>query len=567
MDLFLQHPATGRLFYQQGRARFARILHGFRTPRRALLSLLAVVLAVVWISQALVGVCLRDAADPERLHRWLTVGLTGFAMWNLIKTMYRKPVEPFEWSAAEQEWLCAAPLSRGNLIRYRLGCVSAAAMVKSGISVSVMLPDLHFAALGFVGFYLGLMMIEVLRLAMEIFVDGLTPKQRALGKLVVGGALLATLLVAVNWYAGQWRAERFVHVVSLASWQCIQEGLQRIPHTTVGGLLCWPCDNLVARLIFADQMGWSVWARLSGAAALLWAMVHGLNWLDTWMRWTQQVRDRRNWKTLISAAARQPDSDRPGPARKRRRPSGGAMGALVWRQGNGCRYYRGPVLYALVLPMLCSLAPAWGPQTGWALVQAVILLLGFSSFFLLPTALKFDFRRDLDRISVLKALPLRPGQVVVAQLVVPVLVTSLFQLVTLVVAMLIKPFAPGLLLAAMALLLPFNLFVFALENLIFLLYPYRVTEESIRVFLRTILAFTAKGVVLGVVVAMGLLLQQGSAVLGQALSVSAPQLASLVIFAVTSFVLGLAGSSLVMAILARIFRNLDPSQDLSTATG
>ena len=46
---------------------------------------------------------------------------------------------------------------------------------------------------------------------------------------------------------------------------------------------------------------------------------------------------------------------------------------------------------------------------------------------------------------------------------------------------------------AVLVMIPINLLVFALENLIYLLYPYRVNQEGLEIFLRTMLTFTAKG--------------------------------------------------------------------------
>ena len=46
---------------------------------------------------------------------------------------------------------------------------------------------------------------------------------------------------------------------------------------------------------------------------------------------------------------------------------------------------------------------------------------------------------------------------------------------------------------AMLVMIPLNVLVFGLDNLIFLLYPYRVQQEGLEIFLRTMLTFTGKG--------------------------------------------------------------------------
>src|SRR5262249_60637648 len=45
----------------------------------------------------------------------------------------------------------------------------------------------------------------------------------------------------------------------------------------------------------------------------------------------------------------------------------------------------------------------------------------------------------------------------------------------------------------MLVMIPLNVLVFGLDNLIYLLYPYRVQQEGLEIFLRTILTFTGKG--------------------------------------------------------------------------
>jgi hypothetical protein len=564
MNLFRQHPATRQLLRQQSLARLHHMLYSFRTPRRALLSLIAVVLAMVWISQAVAGVFFRESADPLRLHRWLTLGMTGFALWNFVKIVFRQPVEPLEWTPAEKEWLGGSPLSRGHLVRYRLAAISGAALFKAAIFVGVMIPDLHVLAAAFAGLYLGLMAIELLRMAMEMVAWSMTRRQRRILQFVVATGLMLVIAAIIFWYVDQWRAGQFRQVVSLAMLQCTREGLQLVPQTAWGAVLCAPF-GVLADVILANRLDGSLAVRLLASLTTMALLVRALEITDRVTHAVRNHRERQAWRSGLHVARRQ--ARRTDTTRRLRAPRGGVIGALVWRQFGGLRHYLGTVLFSLAVPMLFALGPAFGPQQGWQLVQTLVLLLGFWSFFLLPSALKFDFRRDLNRMNVLKALPARPWQIVIAQLVVPVTATSVFQLATLLAAMIINPFPPGLLVVAMAVLLPFNLFIYALENIVFLLYPYRLSEESIRVFLRTILAFTAKGIVLGAVAGAGLSLLLASVLVCRTVSVPNSESVSLIVFATASLFLGLAASYGVVVLLARIFDRLDPSSDLSTTDG
>ena len=77
------------------------------------------------------------------------------------------------------------------------------------------------------------------------------------------------------------------------------------------------------------------------------------------------------------------------------------------------------------------------------------------------------------------------------------LVTSLFQLVVVAVAGVLTVCSLGYCVAAMLILLPLNVLIYALENFIFLLYPHPMKQEGFETFLRTTLTFTAKGLMFG----------------------------------------------------------------------
>jgi hypothetical protein len=73
------------------------------------------------------------------------------------------------------------------------------------------------------------------------------------------------------------------------------------------------------------------------------------------------------------------------------------------------------------------------------------------------------------------------------------MISTLFQAIVLAVAALIHGQSLLLYLGTVLVLVPMNIMVFALENWIFLLYPYRTGQEGLEIFLRTMLTFTGKG--------------------------------------------------------------------------
>jgi hypothetical protein len=182
---------------------------------------------------------------------------------------------------------------------------------------------------------------------------------------------------------------------------------------------------------------------------------------------------------------------------------------------------------------------------------------------LLPTALRFDFHRDLDRLAILKGLPVSPLATAVGQTLSPVIIATLFQSVVLSFAAAARGLPPQLVVTAMLIMLPLNLLVFALENVVFLLYPYRAQQEGLEVFLRTMLTFTGKGLLF--TVGLGLMAAWGFAAAHITRTISA--LSGLAVDAHVVFAAGMITGSLAAALttllaLSHVYRRLDPVEDV-----
>jgi len=135
------------------------------------------------------------------------------------------------------------------------------------------------------------------------------------------------------------------------------------------------------------------------------------------------------------------------------------------------------VTVAIVAPLLAGGDAVDGMDRGKAARTGIFTLLMAS--LLLTQNFAFDFRRDLDRMGVLKALPLRRSAVAAGQLLPAALFTALLQGVGIGLIALATGALGPLLFASFALvLLPFNWLAAALDNLVFLLLPYRLVTED-----------------------------------------------------------------------------------------
>ena len=236
-------------------------------------------------------------------------------------------------------------------------------------------------------------------------------------------------------------------------------------------------------------------------------------------------------------------------------------GSLAWRQMLGALHYRTSLMISLIVPAVLSCLTLLKLQTDLSMVLELVGSLVFYSFLLLPTALKFDFRRDIDRLGVIKALPISPTAVTLGQLAVPVSISPLFQAAVLLVAMAVRPFHPGLFVLALIVLVPVNVLIFALENLIFMLYPYRLSQEGIGIFLRSILTFTAKGILFAIGLVVTVVWMLVSKHIGLRLVPQSDWAGPSMVFAGGMWLMTGSIAAATTILLIRVYRGFDPSQD------
>jgi hypothetical protein len=240
----------------------------------------------------------------------------------------------------------------------------------------------------------------------------------------------------------------------------------------------------------------------------------------------------------------------------------GGSGPVFWRQFLGARRRATSLTVSMVIPAMLALIPTFAPVSNFDVFFSVVAAVAFYSFILLPTALKFDFRRDIDRMTMFKALPVGSLSVACGQLATPAIVATLFQAAVLWAAVVIRPVPPVLFFGAVFFLVLTNILIFALDNLIFLWYPHRPDQEGMEIFLRTTLTFTGKGLLFAAALAIVL-----------AWSYPASKLARLIHqlldYTVSGYAIFLAGilamlcAAVVAAVwlLARAYRHFDPSVD------
>ncbi len=191
MNTHVVHPATVQLLWLQSRGRRRRMWRRLGEPRRLVLSVVACLLAGVWLGNAALTVWLREAASPVTLRALLSLGLVLYATWHFAKAAFFRPESPFDWTPAERDQLAAMPLLPRDLVAYQVASVTVTTVLKTGLFGLLLLPDLRSLPLGFLGLLLSMLALEMLRLVIDVATWGMGRAAFLVYRVVVVAALVA----------------------------------------------------------------------------------------------------------------------------------------------------------------------------------------------------------------------------------------------------------------------------------------------------------------------------------------------------------------------------------------
>jgi hypothetical protein len=538
----------------------------FCQTRRLILSGIACILAVVWLGNAAMTVCFREAASPETLRALLSMGLIVYAGWHFTRAAFFRPESPFDWIPAEREVLLALPLRPRDLVAYQLASVTVTTILKAGLFAVLLLPDLRCVPLGMVGLLLAMMTLELLRMAIEIATWGMSRlvfqayRATMLAVLVATGVAIVAVLIRDDVLSGQINVGEGLR-------QRILDVLVQL-NASVFSYVSLPFQPLID-LTLADALSAANFWMAAGALATVSVLASAV--IGLYAATARRVVEREKRIYHANAAGRDGDSTfgsvrQPLRAERKRPlqriPRWDGAGALAWRQLVGARRHWGSLLTAMIAPAVLAFIPCFVVADSHMAFLATTGTLAFYTFLLLPTALRFDFRRDLDRLATLKGLPITPTAAAIGQTLAPVLIGTLFQSAVLALASVARSVPPHHLLTALLVITPLNVFVFVLDNLIYLL-PYRMQQEGLEIFLRTMLMFTGKGLLF----TAGLVALSGWIFVATALADGFSDWTSITINAAAVIIGGIvAGPSLLAMLvlygLCWAYRKMDPIEDV-----
>jgi hypothetical protein len=414
----------------------------------------------------------RPAMDPE----WLLLLAPVVIM--VLSVLTAASGHALFFRPAEIDFLFPAPISRRELLLYHLGS-RAGVQVLSGLFMSIfLLPHAGLLATGLLAAILAAVFMHVLA-------QLLTMLNAAVDERI--GALL-----------GRWRLP-IVVALGLAALAVASaylprgaaplDSLRLVAGSPVVQLLAMPARPFVELFVARDGAAAIFWAAI--ALAVLAAAIAMVLMLDVAIT-ERALASSRKVTARLQRIRQGGGASAAGRFRPRhlRMPSLDFLGAgaplavrqlreLVRNPRGALTVLVGTIVWlALVvgLPIYESLrvGEPVSQAAGWAALGAALLAPIF-----LASQLPHDFRRDIDRMALLKSLPLKPANIVVGQLFTGALVCTSVQVICAGLVVAFTGVVSWAAYLALVLALPALAWtILAVDNATFLLMPYRAAPGT-----------------------------------------------------------------------------------------
>lgn len=465
-----------------------RSLRGARTPRRLALFVLGALMLAMWVWRNQYFSHRLPPTDPQRVRTAAPFVLLGICVLTLVTSVGDRAIS---FTPGEVDMLFPGPFTRRQLILYKLTKSTVAAAMSAIFLCVVLHQHAKWWPACYAGVFLSLLFIQFFSI-----------------NAVIAGQHLGTRLHA--------RLRLFIFIAGLAAGVFIarhvfaggapigpEQMMVRISSSPVAQILLAPfaCygETMTART-FPDLLRWAAPALTIDAALLCLLLMMDANYLEAASvaseRRYAQLQRIRGGSFLSMGISGDARWHIPQP------PFLGGVGPILWRQiTSAVRSSKGLLFLVLILAVgAAPLVYSTGRQTQQFATTFATVTVWLT--LLVSTMLKFDFRGDLDLMDTLKALPLHPWALATGQLIAPSLLLGATHLALLAVAARVAPQHQRLFVCAAVLVLPFDSLLFAVENLLFLLFPTRPAAASpgdFQILGRQALVLSGKTMVLGII--------------------------------------------------------------------
>lgn len=458
----------------QARGTARRIGRGARTTKGAIFFLFGFALFGFWIFSVLVS-ARYQRPDMENVRSVGPLMLLGICLLTALTSVGDKAVA---FTPGEVDFLFPGPFTRRQLLLYKLGKSSLAALLTALLLSFALLRYAGSWAAAFAGVFLILLFVQFLSTTLVLIGQTVSERAYTRGRQIVMIVVIGAAVLGLRGVLAR-------HALTGPERIDLLEVMRQFARSHWGTILLAPFA-VFTRALTASGTAELVKCGLEAALVdlLLLAVVVKLdaNYLEAAAGATQRRYERL--RRMRAGSLMSIGAGKTGRRRLPQPPFLWGAGPVAWRQLTGAlRSSRGLLLVLVLLALIAGpifvaarATPARSPQSSDApIFTALFSTLAWLSV-MLASLLRFDFRADLDAMETVKTLPLRPWAVAAGQLVAPTVVLTAIHLLLIGAVAATFGDAPGSrapLFIAAALALPFNALLFAAENLIFLVSPSR----------------------------------------------------------------------------------------------
>ncbi|WP_146601127.1 hypothetical protein [Novipirellula aureliae] len=475
------------------------------SPRRMMATLATVLFVIAYLLYGILVLSQRAPADPQRLLCWLSGGMVLYSIYHAVRCLWSESVVDLEMTSAEQLWLGGSPLQRSSIAVYRVMSVVTATAMKTALLAVVLYGDVEHLELLLLGVFCSILLLDLVRQTMQILASGLKERAKQFAKIAFVCIVTALAVQIIS---------RLIVMTPFASPTLVYlfNTFTAIGETAESGMI--QCLAVVwfpsASVAVADSYSPLTLLNLLAVALTLPVAVSLLASADRWAKRQQQLGEQRMLREYMQRKPDQKNSrtsrfttahHQPTPMVDSLFAHGSDFAPLLIRQWKSIVRYRGTILFSFLIPTLLCLSPLLAQQVTeqWLFVIGGVAL---CTMLLAPPALRLDFRRDLSRMQILKSLPVRPLSMVMGQLSLPIAITWGFQFITLTIAAIVVRAGLDQWLLWTAMMAALAVFTFAIENALFLAYPYHVHQQGLAMMIRAKLTFLGKATLIACSIAL-----------------------------------------------------------------
>ncbi|MBI1388131.1 MAG: hypothetical protein GC154_06755 [bacterium] len=542
-----------KLLRLRAKGSFKRTLLGLRSPKRAVFTIIAALMFMLWIIPQLFVASRPHETNVDAVIAIMPLGIMGITLLNLLSAAKDVAVK---FDPNEIDFLFAGPFSRRELMVYKLIDKMRGILFSSFIFTIISFQFIHSGPKVFGGMFLLFLFITLLDIAVVLFKQNLDFFKKARTAFWI---FIAVGLVSFA-----------VSVMGASPPESTMDLVRRFHQHWFGGLALAPFKPftymIAAQAFFPD---WLMWTALSGliCAALFWIiLLLDENFIEVSLNASRRFQERR-MKAVSGGFLGGHAKNRNAARRVPRLPWWFGAGPIAWRQLNEAQRNAGALLRLMIVPIIViafSLFPSM--MRGGDHFDPTPVVVGVVSFFSIffTQHIRFDFRSDVDSMEWFKQLPIHSVSISLGQLITPTLI--LFGMLLLIISTMLLPFGRfDVWIAIMAFLPSGLLLLFEIENFIFLLFPFRIDPVSGadmqlmgRIYAMLLLKVLIAGLCAGAAAGLGALIVWAARTLNPG---AINQTAGWLLFGGVAWGVCLICNAIMLLVVAWAFRRFDVSAD------